>query len=501
MDAALIPVGLVVVPLTGALLIAATSIGATRRAHALTVITSGINLAAALGALIACSDGGVIEYAYGGWRPPFGIAVRIDGIGALIAALIAGVALAVFIYSPQILRVELPRDEPSFFAMSLLLVAALQGMAVTADLFNLYVFLEIGSLAAYTLVAVGGGIATLASFRYLLIGTVGASFYLLGVAYLFALTGSLNGADIAQALMEVAPSAALVAAVVFLAIGLGLKMAIFPMHGWLPDAYTYAPSAASALIAGLMTKVSALALLRVLYGVIQPAHRSLLLPIGDVIVILGCAGIVVGSLMAVAQRDLKRLLAYSSIAHLGFIALGLGIGNRDAVTGAVFNMVAHGVAKATLFLIVGGMTYRLGSRSVKSLAGLGRSMPLSAAALVIAAFSMIGLPPTAGFTAKWYLIMGCLEADRPDLFAVVVASTLLSAWYFLRLFEAAFFSAEDHSADEPLRAGWELPVSMLAPIAAGAAALIALGLANQTVIVRLIESSALVAGLARGATP
>lgn len=501
MDTALIPVGLVVVPITGALLIAATSIGAPRRAHALTLLIGGINLAAAVGALIVCSDGGVIEYAYGGWRPPFGIAVRIDGIGALIAALISGVALAVFIYSPPILRIEVPRAKPSFLAMSLLLIAALQGMAVTADLFNLYVFLEIGSLAAYTLVAVGGGVAALASFRYLLIGTVGASFYLLGVAYLFALTGSLNGADIAQALVEVAPTAALVVAVVFLTIGLGLKMAIFPMHGWLPDAYTYAPSVSSALIAGLMTKISALALLRVLYGVIQPAHGTLLMPISDVIEILACAGIVVGSLMAVAQRDLKRLFAYSSVAHLGYIALGLGIGNRAAVTGAVFNMVAHGVAKATLFLIAGGMMYRLGSRSVESLAGLGRSMPLSAAALVIAAFSMIGLPPTAGFTAKWYLLMGCLDAGRTDLFAVVVASTLLSAWYFLRLFEVAFFTPEEHLEHDSVGGGRELPLSMMGPIAVGAAALIALGLTNQTIIARLIESSALVAGLAGTAAP
>ena len=495
MSTALIPVGLVLLPLLGALLVAALAIGSPRRAQVLTLLSAALNLAAAIAAVIACGDGTVIEYAYGGWQPPFGIAARIDGIGALIATLIAGVSLAVLTYAGPTLRAELPRDEPAYYAMSLLLVAALQGMVATADLFNLYVFLEISSLSAYALIAIGGGAASLASFRYLLIGTVGASFYLLGVAYLFALTGSLNAADVAQALFQVAPSGALLAALGLLSVGLGLKMAIFPMHGWLPDAYTYAPSATSALIGGLMTKVAALALLRALYGVFRPAHADLVVPVGDVIEILACLGILGGSLMAVAQRDFKRLLAYSSVAHLGFIALGLGLGNRDGVSGAVFHMVAHGVAKATLFLIAGGVTYRLGRRSIDALAGLQHAMPLSTVALVVAAFSMIGLPPTAGFYSKWYLMMGCLEAGRADLFAVVVASTLLSAWYFLRLFEIVFFTA----GEAPRRR--ELPAAMLAPIAVGALTLLVLGLANQRILAGVIGTSELLAGLTETVAP
>lgn len=487
MNPALIPVGLVLAPLLGALFVGALALGSPRRAQLLAVASAAVNLAAALAALMVCSDGSTIEHAYGGWQPPYGIAARVDGVGALIATLIAGVSLSVFVYAGPSLRAEVPRDEPAFYAMSLLLIAALQGMTATADLFNLYVFLEISSLSAYALVAVGGGAASLASFRYLVIGTVGASFYLLGVAYLFALTGTLNAADAALALAEVAPSGALSAALVLFAVGLGLKMAIFPMHGWLPDAYTYAPSATSALIGGLMTKVAALALLRVLYEVFAPAHAALLPPIGRLVEILACAGIVAGSLMAVAQRDFKRLLAYSSIAHLGFIALGLGLGNRDAVAGAVFHMVAHGVAKATLFLIAGGVAQQLGRRSIDSLAGMQHAMPVSTAALVVAALSMIGLPPTAGFYGKWYLMMGCLEAGRFDLFAVVVASTLLSAWYFLRLFEVIFFTPGERV---PRR---ELPTAMVLPIGAGALALLLLGLINQRIIGGPIAGSELLA--------
>ncbi len=488
MNFSVIPAGLVLSPLTGALLIAAVALNSPHRAQALAVSSSLVCLIMAGAALWHCGGGGVIEYAYGGWPAPFGIAARIDGIGAVLATLIAALACGIFVYAGPTLRFEMPALEPPFYAMALLLVAALLGMTATADLFNLYVFLEISSLAAYALIGSGGGAASLASFRYLLIGTVGASFYLLGVAYLFALTGSLNLADVAIALRDVPASGALLIGLALLTAGMGLKMAMFPMHGWLPDAYTYAPSAATALIGGLMTKVSALVLMRILYGVFEPAHAALLPPLQTVITALGCVGIVAGSLMAVAQRDLKRLLAYSSIAHLGFIALGIGLGNQAGLSAAVYHMVAHGVAKATLFLIAGGVALRLGSRNTHALAGLHRTMPWSAAALVVAALSMIGIPPTAGFFSKWYLMIGCLDAGRIDLFAVVVASTLLSAWYFLRLLETIFFTepaAQRHHE--------ELPLPMLGTIVAGAVALIVLGILNQPLIEGVIGATAMLA--------
>ena len=478
----LIPVGLVLPPLIGALLIAIVALDAPRRAQGISLVALGLSLLAAISALYYCGAGGVVDYAYGGWPAPFGIAAHIDGVGALIASLIAFVALAVFSYAGASLRSELPGSEAPFLAAALLLVAALQGMVATADLFNLYVFLEISSLSAYALIAIGGGSASLAAFRYLLIGTVGASFYLLGVAYLFALTGSLNVSDVAIALAGVEPSAALVAALGFFVVGLGLKMAVFPMHGWLPDAYTYAPSTASALIGGLMTKVSALALLRVLYTVFSPQHPDLMPPVVDALGLLGCIGALLGSVMALAQRDLKRLLAYSSIAHLGLIAVGLSLGNSAGVSGAVFHMLAHGLAKATLFLVAGGVMYRLGRRSLDALVGLHRRMPLSAAAFVVAALSMIGIPPTAGFFSKWYLLVGCLDAGRFDYFAVIVVSTLLSIWYFLRMFETIFFTRMDRTL-----AREEVPAAMLVPIIGGALAILFVGIDNQFVFAQLLN--------------
>lgn len=494
MNPSTIPAGLILPPLLGALLIVVFALRSARTAQMLAVVASMTSAAMAAAALWYCRDGGVIEHFYGGWPVPFGIAARVDGVGAVVAALIGGLAACGFGYAGPITRFELPGDEPAFYALSLLLVAALMGMVSSADLFNIYVFLEISSLSAYALIAVGGGAASLASFRYLIIGTVGASFYLLGVAYVFALTGSLNLADVALALRDVPARGALLVALAMLTAGMGLKMAIFPMHGWLPDAYTYAPSVTTALIGGLMTKVSALVLVRILYALYEPAHPALLPPVTAVVAWLGAAGVVVGSLLAVAQRDLKRMLAYSSVAHLGFIAVGIGLGNPNGLSGAVFHMVSHGVAKATLFLVAGGMAYRLGSRSIESMAGLQRVMPWSCAALVIAALSMIGIPPTAGFFSKWYLMIGCLDAERYDLFAVIAASTLLSAWYFLRLFETIFFTSPPQK-----RPRAELPASMLGAIGTGALALLALGIANQAALERLIGSSELVMRALAGA--
>ncbi len=490
MTTSLVFAGLVLSPIFGALLIVVLALNNARRAQILALLSLAISLGAAAAGIEACRDGGVLSYSYAGWTAPIGIEARLDGIAAALAMLIAALATGVCLYAGRSLRAELPRDIPAFYAMSLLLVAALQGMTTTADLFNLYVFLEISSLSAYALIAIGGGAASLASFRYLLIGTVGASFYLLGVAFLFALTGSLNAHEIATILQRTPPSAALNAGLALLTVGLGLKMAVFPMHGWLPDAYTYAPSATSALIGGVMTKVSALALLRVLYAVFAPGQAELLPAVTTVLGILGAAGIVFGSVMALAQRDLKRLLAYSSIAHLGYIAVGISLGNATALAGAVFHMLAHGLAKATLFLVAGGVVYRFGRRNLDSLAGLHRTMPLSTAAFVVASLSMIGIPPTAGFFSKWYLMIGCLEAGRTDLFVLVVASTLLSAWYFLRLFEAIFFV----EPPKP-RTRDELPTAMLLPVGAAAAAILALGLGNQFAIGELIEPTPLLQAL------
>jgi len=489
-ERAVIPVALVVAPLIAALLVGIFALRSPRRAQIIVVAGSLVSLAAAIAAIAVCRDGGAIDYTYGGWTPPYGIAIRIDGLGAAVAALVAAMGTAVFLFAGPSLRAEMPGDEPPALALASLLLASLQGLVIAADLFNLYVFLEISSLTAYALVGSGGGAASLASFRYLLLGTLGASFYLLGVGYLLSLSGTLNMHDLALRLPALGTPPALLIALALIVCGLALKMAVVPLHGWLPDAYTYAPSAVSALIAAVMTKVSAFALLRLLFAIFLPALPQVGTVVLPVLGILGCAGILYGSAMALAQTDFKRLLAYSSITHLGFISVGLALGNRAGLIGALLHILAHGVTKCCLFLVAGGVSFRRGGRQIDSFAGLHHTMPVTMAALVVAAMSMIGVPPTAGFFSKWYLLTGALEAGRPLYFAVVLVSTLFSAWYFLRVLERVYFT---HGAASSPRD--ELPATMLAPIILTAALVVLLGIANGALVDHLIAtpSAALVA--------
>ena len=508
MTSSLIPPALVLPPLIGALLVAVFALHAPRRARVLVVLAQAISVLAAVAALWHCVHGEVLEYAFGGWLAPYGIVYRIDGLSAVMALLIAAIGLAVFIYAGPSVSAELPGDEPAFLATASLLVGALLGMAVTGDLFNLYVFLEIASISAYSLIASGGGAAALASFRYLLFGTVGASLYLLGLAYIFSLTGTLNMADMAVRLPAVGDLPALRIALALMITGFTLKMALFPMHAWLPDAYTYAPSAASALIAAVMTKVNAFALLRILYSVFWPAVGPLDLPLTPILGWLAAAAILFGSIMALAQTDLKRLLAYSSVSQLGYITLGLALGTELGLIGAMLHIVAHAMTKGCLFLIAGAVAYRHGSRRITAWRGLHHSMPLSMAAFVVAALSLIGIPPTAGFFSKWYLLVGSLDAGQVGFAVVLLISSLLNAWYFFRLIEMIYFNppaaegepkAEPKAEPEGERSfpGRELPRAMLGPIVAAAAAIIVVGVLSHA-LVRNVLADAVAALPGRG---
>jgi multicomponent Na+:H+ antiporter subunit D len=469
-----IPAAIVLPPLLAALLSVIFALGSARASRLIVLAAASLSLLASLAALERCAGGGVLHYEFGSWAAPYGIVYRVDGLAAVMAALISAIGVATFVYAGPSIADETPGQEPSFFATASLLLAALLGMVVTGDLFNLYVFIEIASIAAYTLIAVPGGAASLASFRYLLAGTVGASFYLLGLAYLFALTGTLNLADMGLRLQEVGPAPAILVALAFIVAGLGMKMALFPMHGWLPDAYTNAPHAATAFIAAVMTKVNAFALLRVLHQVLWPVLPAEL-PLGLMLAWLGAAGILAGSFMALAQTDAKRLLAYSSVGHLGYVALGIGLGTRSALVGAMLHIVAHALTKCCLFLFVGGVAYRGIDRNPWAWAGLARKMPLSAAALVVASMSMIGVPPTAGFFGKWYLMLGALEVGAPALVVVLLVSSLLNAWYFFRMIERAYFGPHPDVEEPPAPQGRELPAAMLGPIVALAAAIVVVG--------------------------
>jgi multicomponent Na+:H+ antiporter subunit D len=436
--------------------------------------------------LLAVLSGGPLRHSLGGWAAPIGIEYVVDGIGAFVVVVIAAISVAVGLYARAAVRRENPDQEVAYYGMFLTLLLGLTGMVLTGDLFNLYVFYEISSLAAYALLAVGDRKAPVAAFRYLILGTAGASFYLLGIGYLYTLTGSLNMANVAQLMPGLTGNPALPVAIALIIVGVGLKMALFPLHGWLPDAYTHASSTSTALIAPIMTKVSAFVLFRLLFFVFGIDLVARALPAGTLVAWLSAAGIVATSLMAIAQRDVKRMLAYSSVAQLGYIGLGIGLANPWALTGAVLHILNHATMKCCLFLVTGSVALHARRTSVAEYAGLGKAMPWTFASFSLASLAMVGLPPTNGFFSKWYLLLGTIRAESWPLAVVVVASSLLTAVYFFRLLERIYTAPLAGDDAVPRGEGGAL---VLAPTLALGIAVVVLGLCNSWFVTQVLQPS------------
>ncbi len=430
---------------------------------------------------------GTIHYHLGGWLPPWGIEYVIDPLSGFMGVVVCVISFLVTLSSKESVEKELPDKKVRFYAIYLLLFTGLMGIVVTGDVFNLYVFLEIASLTAYALIAIGEDGAPLASFNYIIMGTIGACFYLLGVGYLYIVTGSLNIADLAKLLPPLYQSDVVLIALAFFLIGTAIKMGFFPLHVWLPDAYTYAPSAVSSFIAPLMTKVMAYVLVRVMLTVFQPSYSLKVVPLGVIMTWIAAAAILVGSIMALAQKDLKRMLAYSSVSQIGYIVLGIGLGNKMGLLGAYLHILNHAFMKACLFAVTMALMLRTGGRNIFQLGRIHRRMPFTMGALVIGALSMIGIPPTAGFFSKWYLILGSIDARNWFFVGVILISSLLNALYFFRVMENAYFEERHiHHHKEPMTAvageREEAPLGMLIPILFLAAGILLLGLFNERII-------------------
>ena len=470
-------VAALVVPLVGRV--------SARLARGLTVAAPAVALACAVMALRTALDSGAWHYHLGGWAPPWGIEYVIDPLGGGMAVLVALLATLVAIYAGSYVRALSPRRTAVFNSLFLLLTSGLLGITLTGDLFNLYVFLEISSLAAYGLLASGGERAVVATFRYLLIGTIAASFYLLGLGFLYALTGTVNMADLAMRLPSAGGGGAMTVGVVLIVVGLATKMAVFPLHGWMPDAYTYAPPPVTMFIASVMSKVSAYALLRVLFFVLPPiaAVETALSMLSWV----AAGGVLAGSVLALAQTDVRRMLAYSSVGQMGYVVLGLALGNAAALTGALLHITGHAVAKACLFGAVGSLSRETAAADVAGFAGASRRAPLTMAAFTVAAMSLVGLPPTAGFFSKWYLVSGALEADAWLFAVVLLVSSLLSAVYFFRIIERSYLAGPSAADADSSSRRSEVSLRVLGPVITLGAAVLLIGLFNGHLVSEVIR--------------
>ncbi len=486
------PVLVVVIPLIFAFLTLLFGWWRKGLCYPITLVALSISFLASLDTLHTVITTGTISYRLGNWDPPWGIEYVVDHLNAFVLVIISCVTLVVSVYSKKSVERELPEKIVSFYTLYLLLVTGLLGIVATGDMFNLYVFLEIASLAGYALIAIGEDGAPFASFNYVIFGTIGACFYLLSVGYLYITTGSLNMADLSRILPDLYHSKVVLVAFAFFMVGVGLKMALFPLHVWLPDAYTYAPSTVSALLAPLMTKVGAYVMIRIMFTVFQPYFSIELIPATTILSWMAAGAMLFGAVLALAQIDLKRMLAYILISEVGYIALGVGLANRNGLTGAILHILNDAFMMMALFLVAGAIMYRSGKREITHLRYLHRKMPFTMAAFVIAALSVIGIPPTCGFFSKWYLILGSIDAGQWAFVAVLLISSLLNVILFFRVIEYAYFEpGEEHAGggSELAIATEEAPLSMLIPILIATAGIMVFGILSGEIISSIIQFS------------
>jgi multicomponent Na+:H+ antiporter subunit D len=474
-----LPILLYLVPFLAALLV--TLAGWYRRGAARWIAVGALagTLALALTALARVTAGETLATHLSGWPPPIGIELVVDRLSAFMAVLLAAVGLVTVAGAMGPVRQELEGRETLYYACVLLVVAGLMGIVVTADLFNLFVHLEVASLAAYALVAAGGRGAPRAALAYLIIGSAGASLYLLGVGFLFAATGTLNMADAGALLPGAEPRLVLVGTLLVVA-GLGVKMALFPLHTWMPAAYQFAPVGAAAFMAPLFTKISAYALLRILFWV----HGASALRGSAALELLAWAGasaVVAGGALAFVQADLRRLLVYSSVGQMGIVALGVGLASTAGMTGAVLHIASDALMKGVLFLAAGVALLRFGVSRVDDLHRLRGRAPWTAAAVTVALLSLVGVPPLSGFFGKWYVLSATLQDGRFVFTAALVAGSLATVGYTFRILERLYFAPPMEG--EGAREGSPLVVGACVVLAL---AVIALGLGNDAVVHHLV---------------
>jgi multicomponent Na+:H+ antiporter subunit D len=415
-----------------------------------TTATSAMAFAIAVSLTQTVLGGAQMDYSMGGWAAPYGIALNLDSFSVLLLLIVTGASTVALLAGKASLDKEIePSRQPMFFAGWLLVLAGLAGIVVTGDAFNIFVFMEISSLATYMLVAGGPDRRALtAVFKYLIMGTTGATFYLIGIGLIYMMTGTLNLADMEARIGAVEDVKPILVAAGFITIGLALKAAVFPLHAWLPNAYTYAPNVVTVFLAACSTKVALYVLLRFDFVVFQGNLSQHDLQFAGFLIPLALLGIVMGSLAAVFERNLKRLLAYSSVAQIGYILLGAGCVSVLGLTAGIVHMFNHALAKGALFLVVACVGMSLSRLRIADLAGVGRDMPWTMGAFVLAGLSLIGVPGTAGFVSKWYLILAALEQGPVGLLmvAIIVFSSLLAVVYIWRIVETVYFGEREPGA-------------------------------------------------------
>jgi proton-translocating NADH-quinone oxidoreductase chain N len=451
------PVLLIAVPLGFAFLIPVLSLLSRKLAAFIPPVVLAFNIVVSL-LLLPKALENPVTVSIGGWQPAFSINLVAGPMGVLLSAVIAFVGLLVSIYAVDYIR---QGATEKYHMLFLLLLTGATGVVLTGDIFNLFVFFEILCISSYALVAYTGDKPGIESaVKYLIQGSVGSSLLLIGIGLLYGLFGTLNMADIAQNLQSASPISVFVPMALIVS-GLGVEAAMFPLNAWLPDAHSSAPSSVSAVLSGIAIEVGLYAMVRMMFtvfGVSLDTTSNFLL----FLAFLGILTLLIGEMCAFSQKNIKRMLAYSSIGQMGLIVFALAMATSYAVAGGLFQLVSHTLAKALLFLAVGYMIYRAGSLEISALEGMGRKMPVTSLAFTVGAFSLVGLPPFIGFPSKFLIVRAAL-ATKESLFAVLIGlallGTVIEAAYFFRIVQVLYFRGSDTRWGRK-----EVPVVALIPI-------------------------------------
>ncbi len=384
-----------------------------------------------------------IIYQMGGWSAPWGIELKVDNLSVLFLLVVAFVSVPVSLFAINNLSDEVGGKErvTRFYALYLLLGGAMAGMAVTNDLFNVFVLVEVATLSCCGLVSSRNRPqAAEAAFTYLIMATLGSTLVLGGIGFIYVITGHLNMGFAYDELNKIWQNSPHIVwmAFSFMLVGFGVKSALFPLHIWLPDAHSAAPSPASAILSGVAVKGYLICFLKILYRVFGQTLMQEF-AVQRILVLAGTVAIIAGSVLALMQTELKRRLAFSTVAQIGYIIMGMGLMNEKGLTGTLFYLASHAVIKSTLFLAAGAIITATGKKNINELAGIGRKMPITMAAFTISSLGLTGIPLFSGFIGKWNLILGSLESGNIIPIAVIIAGSVLCAAYLFPVLRVAYF--------------------------------------------------------------
>ena len=421
------------------------------------------------------------HYAIGGWMPPLGITLVWDSLSQLLVTIISIITLAVTFFSIPYMQQYTAQSK--FYSLYLLMIAGMNGVVLTGDFFNLFVFLEIASIASYALVAFGVEAEELeASFKYLVLGGVSSIVILLAIALLYAHTGTLNMADMSIYLSKGSPKNLLFFIFALFLMGFGLKSAMVPFHAWLPDAHPSAPAPISAMLSGLIIKALGIyCVMRIFFIIlgIVPIIKTILM-------VMGGLSMVIGVFLAVGQWDFKRLLAYHSISQMGYVMVGIGLATPLGMLGGLFHLLNHAVFKSLLFFCSGAFEYSTGTRQLKQLGGLIKKMPWTGASCSVAALSISGVPPLNGFWSKVLIIVALIQAKFYFLAVVTVFVSFMTLISFIKVQKYTLFG----DLPKSLQKVKEVPALMILGMGILAFLCIALGLLYPFYGNVLLESAA-----------